>query len=150
MSRAALLLVALATVPLGGCKKQDRATADPVAITSGTFKDETGEIAIDVGYVAGKDRDLQIVVNMRALGLEEMDKIVVDVVVDGFVLVEGSPEWSGFVAPRQPIEHAVRFRLLDGAADGTLTVSVRRSRDSELLYEAALPFAADGSKLAPP
>ena len=144
--RAVAVLVA---VLAGGCNKKGPATAEPVALTNGTFKDDTGEIQIDVGYTPGRDRDLSIVVRMKAIGLEEMDKIVADVVVDGFVLTQGSPEWSGFVAPRQPITHRVEFRLLDDNESGTLKVSVRRSRDSELLYETELPFVADGTVLKP-
>lgn len=149
MRARAIVIVALAGAFAGGCNKKGAATAEPVALTNGTFKDDTGEIQIDVGYAPGGDRDLAVVVRMKAIGLDEMDKIVADVVVDGFVLTEGSPEWSGFVAPRQPITHRVEFRLLDDVESGTLTVSVRRSRDSELLYEAALPFAANGTVLEP-
>jgi hypothetical protein len=147
--RAIAVLVAVTGVLAGGCNKKGAGTAEPVALTNGTFKDATGEIQIDVGYAPGTDRDLAVVVRMKAIGLEEMDKIVADVVVDGFVLTQGSPEWSGFVAPRQPITHRVEFRLLDDVESGTLTVSVRRSRDSELLYETALPFVANGTVLAP-
>ena len=146
--RGAAVLVGLACALVGGCEKKGPGTAEPVALVTSTFKDDTGEIQIDVGYVAGRDRDLEVVVRMQAIGLDEMDKIVADVVVDGFVLSDGSPEWSGFVAPRQPITHRVDFRLLDDAESGTLTVSVRRSRDSELLYEAPLTFVANGSVLA--
>lgn len=142
-----MLFVGLACAALGGCKKKGPGTAEPVAIVSGTFKDDTGEVKIDVGYTAGRDRDLEIVLRLNAIGLEEMDKIVADVVVDGFVLSEGSPEWSGFVPVRQPITHRVGFRLLDDADGGTLTVSVRRSRDSELLYEAPLTFVANDGVL---
>lgn len=57
--------------------------------------------------------------------------------------------WTGFVAPRQPIKHQARFRLLDGTDQGMLTVTVRRSNDSELLYETLVPFVAKDDKLAP-
>ena len=147
--RAIVVLLGWFAVVVGGCNKREAGTAAPVELVSGKFKDDTGEIQIDVGYVAGRDRDVAVVVRMTTIGLEEMDKIVADVVVDGFVLVDGSPEWSGFVPPRQPITHRVRFRLLDGGDSGTLTVSVRRSRDSELLYETPLTFVANGSVLAP-
>ena len=118
-------------------------------LTSDTFKDPTGEIRIDVGYSAKPEREVEIVARMEAIGLEEMDKIVLDIKVDNFVVLEGNPEWTGFVAPRQPIKHQARFKLLDGTDQGTLTVTVRRSNDSELLYETLLPFVANDDKLAP-
>lgn len=138
------LVVALA----GACRKDGTGTAPPVSISSDTFKDTVGEIQIDVGYRPKAGREVDVVVNMKAIGIDEMDKIVLDVTVNGFVLVAGEPEWSGFVAPRQPIKHEVGFKLLDETEHGELHVTVRRSNDSELLYERVLPFVADGDRLA--
>ncbi len=144
--RLSVLLVVVALA--GACRKDGGGTAAPVSISSESFKDTVGEIQIDVGYRAKAGREVQVVVNMKAIGIEEMDKIVLDVTVNGFVLVAGEPEWSGFVAPRQPIRHEVGFKLLDDTEHGELHVTVRRSNDSELLYERVLPFVADGDRLA--
>ena len=145
--RLSALFVAVALA--GACRKDGTGTAPPVPISTETFKDTVGEIQIDVGYRAQSGREVEIVVNMKAIGIDEMDKIVLDVTVEGFVLVAGEPEWSGFVAPRQPIRHQVGFKLLDENEHGELLVTVRRSKDSELLYERRLPFVADGDRLAP-
>lgn len=149
MQRRIALVLALTAALATACQKNKQGTAAPLPLTSDTFKDATGEIRIEVGYSPKPTREVEIVARMEAIGLDEMDKIVLDIKVDNFVVLEGNPEWTGFVAPRQPIKHQARFRLLDGTDQGTLTVTVRRSNDSELLYETLLPFVAKDDALAP-
>jgi hypothetical protein len=149
MHRRSLVVLAVAALSAAACRKDGPGTAPPIQLATHHISDDTGQVQVDIGYRAEPEREVEIVVDLKAIGIEEMDKIVVDIVVDGFVLVAGEPEWSGFVAPRLPIKHHARFRLLDGNDAGTLTVTVHRSMNSEVLFEAPLPFSADGDRVKP-
>lgn len=140
---------ALTVAGVISCHPKDAATAAPVALASEQIADDTGKVQVDIGYRARAQREVELVVDLRAVGIEEMDKLAVDILVDGFVLVDGEPAWSGFVAPRLPIAHRASFRLLEGRDDGTLTVTVDRSMNSESLLERRLTFTAEGDRVAP-
>jgi hypothetical protein len=148
-SANAVFVIAAAILSSAGCRKDGAQPVAPINLVSDRIKDDTGEIEVDVGYRLAPEREVEIVVDLAAIGIEEMDKVVADIQVDGFVLVAGEPEWSGFVAPRQPITHRASFRLLDGNESGTLIVTVQRSVNSEVLFEARLGFAADGDRVKP-
>lgn len=148
MSRRRSVL-ALVVLCVAGCRNDGAQTTAPVNLASQQITDDTGAIQVDVGYRGAPEREVEIVVNLKAVGIEEMDKVVADIRVDGFVLVAGTPEWSGFVAPRQPIAHKASFRLLEGNESGTLIVTVQRSANSEVLFETRLDFAADGDRVKP-
>lgn len=148
MRRPVIAVLALATLS-AACRPKGAETTAPINLATDHILADGADVQVDVGYRAAPERELEIVVALKAIGIEEMDRIVVDIVTDGFVLVGGQPEWSGFVAPRIPITHRVSFRLLDGAEAGTLTVKVQRSANSEVLFEAQLRFAADGERVVP-
>lgn len=147
MHRIALGFVLAAL--LAGCRKDAPATTPPIGIATEEIALDTKKVEVKIGYRPAPEREVELVVDLKAIGIEEMDKLVVDITVDGFVLVKGEPEWSGFVAPRIPINHRASFRLLEGNESGTLKVSVQRSVDSTLLLEREVAFAADGDRLAP-
>lgn len=130
-----------------GCQPKGPGTAAPIALASEQIADDTGKVQVEIGYRVLPEREVELVVDLHAVGIEEMDKLAVDIIVDGFALVEGEPAWSGFVAPRQPIVHRASFRLLDGHDDGTLTVNVDRSMNSESLLQRRLAFAAEGDRV---
>lgn len=142
----ALLQVALL---VGSCTKDAPATTPPIGLASERIEDADAVVQVEVGYRALPEREVEIEVALAAVGIVEMDKLVADITVEGFVLVAGAPEWTGFVAPRFPITHRASFRLLDDATSGTLTVRVQRSIDSTVLYEAKLPFVAEGDRAVP-
>ena len=121
----------------------------PTPLATEQIVDETKKVEVKIGYRAAPEREVEIFVNLQAIGIEEMDKLVVDITVDGFVLVGGEPEWTGFVAPRFPVKHKASFRLLEGAESGTLTVSVARSVNSEVLLTREVPFVAEGDRVRP-
>ncbi len=146
MRRSAILVLSCVAA-LAACRKQAPETTAPTRIASEEIVDDTKKVAVEIGYRAAPEREVELLVNLQAIGIEEMDKLVVDITVDGFVLVGGEPEWSGFVAPRFPIKHKASFRLLDGAESGTLTVSVARSVNSEVLLTREVPFVADGDRV---
>lgn len=134
---------------LAACRKDAPTTTPPVALASERITEGDAVVQIDVGYRALPQREVEITVDLKAIGIYEMDKLVADITVEGFVHTAGEPEWSGFVAPRLPIAHRASFRLLEEQGAGTLTVRVQRSADSVSLYEATLPFVADGDRVAP-
>jgi hypothetical protein len=142
MSSRALLSLAFALV---ACKPA--ASNSPRDLATETFTDEGKTAQIDVEYRVRPGPELEVLVRLQAIGVEEMDKLVVDVVTNGFVLVEGGTQWTGFVPPRDPQKHSVVFSLLDDTSVGEIRVSVTRSRDSKLLYSDTFGFELRGSTL---
>jgi len=133
-------------VGLGACgPKSQASTVKPIA--QGTVRDATGMFDLKVGYESRPDRQVELVLAMNAVGTTEMDKVVIDVDVEGFEVTDGSAEWSGFVPPRQPQKHRVTLRALDGEERPTATVTVRRSVDSEVLFSQELAFTVSGSSV---
>jgi hypothetical protein len=146
MPRYALALaIALALVACQ--KKNDGATAHP--LSEEQIKDGEATVRVDVSYRSVSKNEIELVVDLVAVGIEQMDKIVVDVAPDGFVVVEGVAEWSGFVPPYERHKHKVTLQPRDDAADATATVSVRRSLDSELLWQREFPFQVGSGGIAP-
>lgn len=144
MPRLALILL----VALASCKKPP-ATTSPIELATEEIVEGDKKVKVEIGYLAAPEREVEIVVHLQAIGIEEMDKLVVDITVDGFVLVAGEPEWTGFVAPRIPIRHKASFRMLEGAEAGTLNVKVSRSDNSQVLLERALAFVGEGDRVRP-
>src|SRR5690606_40425088 len=104
---------------------------------------------LDISYQPKPDAQIQLFLAMSSTSLDEMDKVVVDVELDGFVLVDGVTEWTGFVPPRQPQKHDLTVRAIEGNEHATLTVTVRRSVDSEVLAFRELPFRVTGTTVTP-
>lgn len=131
---------------LVACRK-DTGTTSPVEVVTTQIADGDATVQLDVGYRALPEREVELVASLSAVGIVESEKLVVDVLVDGFVLVAGEPQWAGFVAPRQPIKHRTSFRMLDGHDAGALTLTVQRSRNSEVLFERRIEFTAEGDRV---
>jgi hypothetical protein len=140
----AWLLAGLLTAcgPKGG-----GATRQPLG--TDVVTDETGEFELTVEYVPQPDRQIQLHLGMKAIGLEEMDKVVVEVDHEGFVLTEGALEWSGFVPPRQPQSFTLTLRALEDATDPVIHVKVSRSVDSEVLLSKEIGFMVSGGVVSP-
>lgn len=102
-----------------------------------------------MAYQNRGEGQVELVFRLRAVGGEEMDKLVLDLNLDQLHLVEGITEWSGFVPPRQPQTHRVSLMLVEGAEYARATVSVRRSVDSELLMQRELSFRVTDAGLEP-
>ncbi|MBC8071933.1 MAG: hypothetical protein IAG13_26635 [Deltaproteobacteria bacterium] len=147
MRRAAIAISVL--LWCAGCRKDAPATVAPINLVEGEIVDDPAKVRVAIGYRPAPEREIELVVDLAAIGIEEMDKIVVDIVVEGFALVGGEAEWSGFVAPRFPIVHRASFRLLEGTEAGTLAVTVQRSVNSEVLFERTLAFTAEGDRVRP-
>jgi hypothetical protein len=146
LPRSALALIA--AVAIVGCqKKQDGSTAHPLAQEN--VKVDEATVRVDVSYRANSDTQIELVIDMAAVGIEHMEKIVVDISPDGFVIVEGTAEWSGFVEPYERHKHKVTLEPREDAAAATATVSVRRSVDSELLWQQEFEFQVTSDGIAP-
>lgn len=139
MRRTVLLLawvVALAAfVP--ACKK---AQTGPTTVATETATDGSAMLEIAFAYEAKGDREMELVLDMRAVGVEQMEKIVVQVEVGDFHLVDGNLRWTGFVPPRDPKKFRVRLRAIDEADAPTLDIDVTRSHDSHPLMSETLEF----------
>lgn len=119
-----------------------------VLVTEGV-RDPSGAIELEMAYQNLGEASVLFAFKMRALGTEEMDKLVLDLKLDGLHLLEGNTEWSGFVPPRQPQTHRVSLVTAEGAERANVTVSVRRSVDSELLMQREFTFRVTPSGLEP-
>lgn len=127
--------------------KEQPSTRHPLA--TATVQDGTASFELDISYQPKPDAQIQLFLAMSSTSLDEMDKVVVDVELDGFVLVDGVTEWTGFVPPRQPQKHDLTVRAIEGTEHATLTVTVRRSVDSEVLAFRELPFRVTGTTVTP-
>ena len=140
------LILALACA-LSACDKQETSTLR--TLERGTVSDESGQAEVNIGYQPRKDGELELVVKLSALGTEEMDKLVVEVAVDGFVVSEGEITWTGFVPPRQPQTHRVVLQAREGESYPTARVTVSRSHDSFVLMHRELSFEKTDAGLKP-
>lgn len=143
--RYALILALACALP--ACDKQETSTLR--TLDSGTVSDESGQAEVDIAYQPRGADSLELVVKLAALGTEEMDKLVVEVVVDGFVVSEGQISWTGFVPPRQPQTHRVVLQAREDEGHPTARVTVSRSRDSFVLMHRELSFEKTGAGLKP-
>jgi hypothetical protein len=116
-------------------------------VGSDLLTDGEAQVAMDFGFEPKPGREMDFVVQMKGLGTEEVDKIVVDVGVDGFILVEGVAEWNGFVAPREKHSHRVALRAQEEAEIREVTVTVRRSLDSKMLLQKTFSFAVVNERI---
>lgn len=137
MHSRALLAALLVVAP--GCAAKNK-SAGPTTVASTTFKDEPGEVQLEVRYVPMPPDRIELIVEMRGIGIEEMDKIAVDVTFDGFHVFEGSSQWAGFVPVREQRRHSLVLTRRDDVEAGTVTVTASRFRDSTMLAEETIPF----------
>lgn len=129
----------VAALTLGGACGP-KSTAEPKVVATESVRDPSGTIEVEMAYQSKGPEELDLVFRLRAVGGEEMDKLVLDLNLEGLHLLEGTTEWSGFVPPRQPQTHRVSLVRAQGAEHARATVSVRRSVDSELLMQRELLF----------
>ncbi len=144
-TRAIALTLALGA---GACGPKNAApTRQPLGTELVT--DDSGQFELTVEWKPAGDRTVEIHLSMKAVGLEEMDKVVVEVDHEGFQIADGSLEWTGFVPPRQPQSHSVTLQALEDAEEPMVSVDVFRSVDSTLLYHKEIPFLVSGTSVSP-
>lgn len=131
-----------------GCKKTP-ATRSPVTLATDTVTDPSGVVEVEIAYTPRPERQIELSFELRAIGIAEMDKIVLEVRLDGFHLVDGQIEWTGFVPPRQPQSHRLTVQAAEDVAQAQIRVSVRRSVDSTLLMEREIAFSVTGDGVKP-
>lgn len=146
---APALTVALAAVlgllPSACTNKQDTGPTLAPAVTD-TVEDQGATFQVKVSWQNKTPQEVEIVVEMAATGIEQTDNLVVDVKANGFVITEGVPDWTGFILPRERYTHRVSYKMLDDTDQGRAAVSIRRTLDSTMLWDAELLFErADGS-----
>lgn len=138
----------IALVAMLACeKKGEGATYHP--LSNEHVKQGEATVRFDISYRKVSNKEIEFTIVMVAVGIAQMEKIVVDVAPEGFVIVNGTAEWSGFVPPYERRKHIVTLTPRDEAAEATATVSVRRSVDSELLWQQEFPFRVTKDGIAP-
>ena len=128
---------------LVSCASKPQA-AEPQTVLSEIVSDPSGRVQVDVRYDQDPPDKIELIVALAAVGIEEMDKIAVDVKTESFAVLEGSSQWAGFVAPRQREQHRMLLRAEEGAGSGTVTVTISRFNDSEVLWQDTAAFTFDG------
>ncbi|MCA9707422.1 MAG: hypothetical protein KDK70_16340 [Myxococcales bacterium] len=144
MLRCAVAILGLALAC--GCNKDAAGPTVSPAVTD-TVEDQGATFQVDVGWRAVTATEVELVVKMTATGIEQTDKLVVDVKTNGFVVTQGVPDWSGFIQPREKYTHRVSYQLLDDEDSGRATVTISRSMDGTLLWDTELLFAKDGGQI---
>jgi hypothetical protein len=128
-----------------GCKKT---ATGPKTVATVNANDGTAMIEVAFAYEPKGDRVMELTVNMRAVGIEEADKIVVQIEVGDFHIHEGVARWTGFVPPRDPKKHVVQLKAVDGNDSPQLDVSVMRSSDSSVLASETMSFRVKGGQVS--
>lgn len=142
-SRKLAFLLALAA-PLAACKKT---ASGPTVVATETANDGSAMLEVDFGYEARGEREMDLVVNMRAIGVEQMDKIVVQVEVGDFHVSDGTAQWTGFVPPRDPKKFVVTLKAIEETDSPAVTVNISRSLDSQMLMSQTLEFVVENGQV---
>jgi hypothetical protein len=144
MVRRIASTAALAVFASSSCASQPAAPG-PQTVLSELVTDPTGRVQVDVRYNQNPPDKIELIVDLAAVGIEEMDKIAVDVKTDAFAVLEGSSQWSGFVAPRERHQHRMLLIANEDSQGGTVTVTMSRFHDSEVLWQDTASFAFTGT-----
>jgi hypothetical protein len=137
----------LALVAVLGCKKDEGPTVKPLAEEN--VRDSDATVRVNVGFLPKARNEIDLVIDLVAVGVEQMDKIVVDVDPNGFLILNGSAEWTGFVPPYERRKHKVTLKPRDDETAPSATVTVRRSVDSEVLWQREFPFQVTKAGITP-
>jgi hypothetical protein len=152
MLRTRSILGALLTVALVcACQKKEATAPTLSPIVTDTVDDKGATFEVKVSWRNVTADEVEIVVDMAAVGIEQTDNLVVDVKTFGLVITSGTPDWTGFILPRERYKHTVSYKLLDDEDQGQASVTIRRTIDSSLLWDTELLFErteSGGMKLA--
>ncbi len=138
----ALALAAIVMVP--SC---DKPTTSPLDLGTETVSDDSGTVSVKMALRDLPGNETELSFKLEAVGLEEMDKLALDVALDEMFLVDGGSQWSGFVPPRGPQTHRVVVKPIDDATAPRVRVSVSRFRDSEVLMHREINFTPEGAHI---
>jgi hypothetical protein len=130
----------LALTLLSACSRQ--APPPPLhPVVSQTVDDRGATFKVDVSWRNVTPDEVEIVVDMAATGIEQTDNLVVDVKTEGLVITQGTPDWTGFILPRERYQHRVGYMLLDDeTTEGRALVTISRTLDSSRLWDTELVF----------
>jgi hypothetical protein len=130
----------LALALVSACEKAPTApTLTP--IVEDTVDDKGATFQVEVFWRNVTADEVEVVIEMAATGIEQTDNLVVDVKTDGLVVTDGTPDWTGFILPRERYKHRVSYKLLDDeTTEAHAVVTIRRTLDSSLLWDTELGF----------
>lgn len=140
--------LALALATLAIVSSCDKPTTSPLDLGTETASDESGQVSVKFELLDRPGSETELTFRLEAVGLEEMDKLALDVALDEMWLVEGGAQWSGFVPPRGPQTHRVVVKPIDNATAPRVRVKVSRFRDSEVLAHREISFTPEGAYVA--
>lgn len=144
-----ILGAALALALAGACQK---AAPEPTLapVVTDTVDDDGATFQVEVAWRNVAADEVEFVIKLAATGIEQTDNLVVDVKTEGLVITDGTPDWTGFVLPRERYSHRVAYKLLDDeTTEATASVTIRRTLDSSLLWDTELAFErTDGGGMA--
>ena len=140
MRRLAPLL--LAGFALSACASKQEAPAT-VSVHNDTVPEGDASLSLELLYEAKGERKVELILKMQVSGINETEKLVGEVYINGFNIEDGSTRWDGFVPPRQPQTFRVTLGIPEGNDSAKATVSLSRSLDSEVLMREELEFTVD-------
>lgn len=130
----------LALVLAGACQKDAPAPTLSPVVTE-TVDDKGATFQVEVAWTNLAPNEVEIVIEMAATGIEQTDNLVVDVKTEGLVITQGTPDWTGFILPRERYTHRVGYKLLDDeTTEGRALVTISRTLDSSRLWDTELVF----------
>jgi hypothetical protein len=145
MVRSTARLVTLAMLASTACASRPQPKAGPHTVLSEIVTDPSGSVKVEVRYDQNPPDKIALVVSLSAVGIDEMDKIAIDVTTDAFAVLEGSSQWSGFVPPRERHEHRMLLLASEDTGHGSVTVTMSRFHDSEVLWQDTASFTFTGT-----
>jgi hypothetical protein len=131
--RAAALVVFAALLACG-----PKEAPGAVTLQTTTVDDAGAPLRAEFSFLAKGKRQVDIIIKLVNSGIEESEKLVADVQIQGFDIVTGSTHWDGFVPPRQPQSHTVHLVVAEGFDQATAEITLRRSADSKMLMSEVL------------
>ena len=114
----------------------------PTSMATVTASDGGAMVEIEVSYTPIDDDSVRIRFALRPIGMDEMDKLALNVVPGDFNVVEGSVQWSGYVAPRETQVHELVLERREDTDPLRASFTLVRFADSGVLAGQDLEFTA--------
>ena len=137
MPAALRTLAVVFAVSFPACSRNEGPTTHPLG--EELITNDDGQVQFEFGYVRGSERALTLLIDMTARGTGELGKMVIDVDVGTFDVLEGPAQWSGFVSPMQHHVHRVELNA-DEEGSNTVTVTIRQAQSGTMLAQQSFDF----------
>ncbi len=145
--RARSLALSLSMLCLAGCASTK--STGPTTLATTTAQHSSGTADVDIAYEPAGPDQIRLIITLRAVGIDPMDKLVAMVEIGDFVLIEGGLSWTGFVEPRSTERHEVVLKVREPGPTASLSVRVSTSAGSEVLAREDITFNVNDGVLSP-